>query len=490
MPNGETLRPGEKILGGSVVETKELSNGAIRVLVQELGRSKPATAILAVGSEAPEAGSKIHLAGRWRKTADGFEFSGRRTQSIQTTRGEPGAGTEPPLPGVTYASAANGERFTFFFTEHSPFSQWNRSASFSIPLPVDLLPKGSDTSVWRGRFGDPVRMNCCEQSMMFHKAFLFGDMETAAKILAADHPKQQKALGREVGPFDEERWKSSALDIVKRGNRARYSQNPGLAKTLAGTRGTTLVEASPYDRIWGIGLGANDPAALDRRKWRGGNDLGRVLTEMRDEEFLDASRPPPKNVEWRPGLNVVESDALARVNTVNCVGVMGKGVALAFKNAHPEMMPAYRRACGARAIRPGTATLFPLADGGTMAALATKDDWRNPSRYGWIADGLLDLRAKVEAAGISSLALPPPGCGNGGLDWNQVGAMVLDAFSGWEGRLVIAAAEPRTDAARSAAAAAEMSAARARKEEASKSSAETRLAADVSGPARGSGSRE
>jgi len=291
--------------------------------------------------------------------------------------------------------------------------------------------------------------------------------------LAAAHPKTQKALGRDVSPFDEETWKAAAVDIVKRSNRARYSQNPELAGILAGTHGTTLVEASPYDRIWGIGLAADDPASVDRRKWRGGNGLGRAMTELRDEEFLSKA-PPPKNVEWRSGLDVVQSDAQVRVNTVNCVGVMGKGVALAFKNAHPEMMSAYRSACGARAIRPGTATLFPLSDGGIMAALATKDDWRQPSRYEWIADGLLDLRAKIEGAGLSSLALPPPGCGNGGLDWNQVGAMVLDAFSGWEGRLVVAAGEPRPDASRSAAAAAEMSAARTRREEAETSATKPR----------------
>jgi ribA/ribD-fused uncharacterized protein len=112
---------------------------------------------------------------------------------------------------------------------------------------------------------------------------LFGDAEMALEILAADHPKQQKALGRKVANFDDARWKAQRLDIVRAGNRAKFTQNAELKAQLLATCGTTLVEASPYDRIWGIGLSAKDPRALDPTQWRGQNLLGKILTEVRDE---------------------------------------------------------------------------------------------------------------------------------------------------------------------------------------------------------------
>ncbi|CAN5882841.1 hypothetical protein BH11MYX2_BH11MYX2_15910 [soil metagenome] len=150
--------------------------------------------------------------------------------------------------------------FTFFFTEAHPFSQWYPCA-FTV---------GGRT------------FSCAEQFMMHGKALLFGDAETAEKILAAGHPKQHKALGRKVTPFDDVTWKSERVAIVKAGSHAKYTQNPELLEKLLATKGTMLVEASPFDRIWGIGLSAKDPRALDPAQWRGQNLLGKVLTELRD----------------------------------------------------------------------------------------------------------------------------------------------------------------------------------------------------------------
>ena len=151
--------------------------------------------------------------------------------------------------------------FTFFFTEASPFSQWFR-CTFTV---------GANT------------FNCAEQYMMHGKALLFGDAETAVKILAADHPRQHKALGRKVKPFDDAVWKRERVQIVRTGNHAKFTQNPALLEQLLATAGTTLVEASPYDKIWGIGLAATDPRAQDPAQWRGQNLLGKILTELRDE---------------------------------------------------------------------------------------------------------------------------------------------------------------------------------------------------------------
>jgi ribA/ribD-fused uncharacterized protein len=151
--------------------------------------------------------------------------------------------------------------YTFFFTESSPFSQWYR-CSFSV---------------------DAITFNCAEQFMMHGKAKLFDDADTAAKILAADHPRDHKALGRKVKDFDDAAWKRAREAIVLDGNRAKFTQNPELREALLATRGTTLVEASPYDKIWGIGLAATDPRAQDPTQWKGQNLLGQILTRLRDE---------------------------------------------------------------------------------------------------------------------------------------------------------------------------------------------------------------
>jgi ribA/ribD-fused uncharacterized protein len=151
--------------------------------------------------------------------------------------------------------------YTFFFTEASMFSQW---------YPCTFVV-GEQT------------FNCAEQFMMHGKAVLFGDAETAAEILAADHPRTHKALGRKVKNFDVGVWERERMRIVKDGNRAKFTQNPELIAALLATQGTTLVEASPFDKIWGIGLGEDDPRAQDPKQWKGKNLLGYVLTELRDE---------------------------------------------------------------------------------------------------------------------------------------------------------------------------------------------------------------
>jgi ribA/ribD-fused uncharacterized protein len=119
--------------------------------------------------------------------------------------------------------------------------------------------------------------------MMHGKAILFGDAEIAEQILAVADPRAHKALGRKVRGFDEHAWRKAREEIVLEGNRAKFTQNPALLEALLATRGTELVEASPMDRIWGIGMGSSNPNATDRTKWKGQNLLGRILTRLRDE---------------------------------------------------------------------------------------------------------------------------------------------------------------------------------------------------------------
>jgi len=129
---------------------------------------------------------------------------------------------------------------------------------------------------------DGVTYNCTEQYMMAEKARLFGDEDAAQQIMKADNPRDQKALGRMVRNFDADTWNAVARDIVYRGNYAKFTQNPGLKDALLSLEGT-LVEASPWDRIWGIGLKEHHPGVHNRALWDGTNWLGEVCTKVRED---------------------------------------------------------------------------------------------------------------------------------------------------------------------------------------------------------------
>ncbi|MFC0038837.1 NADAR family protein [Actinomadura rayongensis] len=120
-----------------------------------------------------------------------------------------------------------------------------------------------------------------EHYMMAEKARLFGDEETRGRVLAAGHPKEAKDLGRAVRGFDRRTWDDHSVPIVVRGNRAKFGQHRDLRDYLTGTGGRILVEASPLDRVWGIGLAADDDRAARVAEWRGRNLLGFALMEVR-----------------------------------------------------------------------------------------------------------------------------------------------------------------------------------------------------------------
>ena len=122
-----------------------------------------------------------------------------------------------------------------------------------------------------------------EQYMMASKARLFGDDEILKQILACDNPKHIKDFGRKVRGFDEEVWNKFKYAIVLLGNWHKFSQNPALKAFLLSTGDKILVEASPYDNIWGIGLAESCTESQDPMLWRGQNLLGFALMEVRDE---------------------------------------------------------------------------------------------------------------------------------------------------------------------------------------------------------------
>lgn len=153
------------------------------------------------------------------------------------------------------------EKFTFFWRSHSPFSQW---------YPAKFIVNG-------------VKFNCAEQYMMYMKAKLFKDEDIAGKILKAKAPLEQKKLGRKVKNFNRKKWESACKKFVYDGNYSKFTQNEELKEILLKTKGTTLVEASPVDRIWGVGLAEDDSRIKNRGSWRGTNWLGEVLTQLRED---------------------------------------------------------------------------------------------------------------------------------------------------------------------------------------------------------------
>lgn len=128
---------------------------------------------------------------------------------------------------------------------------------------------------------DGITFNCSEQYMMYKKAITFDDAETARKILNSDSPKEQKQLGRKVKNFNPEYWDCVKYEIVKRGLKEKFNQNPKLKKYLLSYKGYQMVEASPYDRIWGIGF--TDKEAIENIDNWGENLLGQIITELSNE---------------------------------------------------------------------------------------------------------------------------------------------------------------------------------------------------------------
>ena len=118
------------------------------------------------------------------------------------------------------------------------------------------------------------------------------------------------------------------------------------------------------------------------------------------------------------------TNAQTLVNTVNCVGVMGKGVALKFKERFPDMFEDYARRCERKAVKLGEPYLYEDKSGIKILNFPTKDHWRSASRLSDIESGLTFLAAHYERWGIKSMAMPPLGCGNGGLSWSEVGPLI------------------------------------------------------------------
>jgi ribA/ribD-fused uncharacterized protein len=163
-----------------------------------------------------------------------------------------------------------GERLKYvFFWGHQPGKNGVTASCFSQWYAAPFVVEGQHYPT-------------AEHFMMAEKAALFGDQATRAQVLQASNPGAAKALGRQVCGFDETAWLENRFSIVTRANEAKFSQNVELGQFLKMTGSRVLVEASPVDRIWGIGLAQDDEKVNNPDQWRGLNLLGFALMQVRD----------------------------------------------------------------------------------------------------------------------------------------------------------------------------------------------------------------
>ncbi|RYD60280.1 MAG: NADAR family protein, partial [Verrucomicrobiaceae bacterium] len=204
--------------------------------------------------------------------------------------------TRRSSPRVVHRNPMTSQRMTdrAVYFLGGPLSQW--SASLFVGK---LHPGGPD-----------IQFNCCEQYMMARKAFLFGDEETLARIMAIqppggnaayfnggkrgkfqDVPRAQKMAGRAVSPFNEEHWVAERKAAVFAGNFYKFSQNLDMLAFLLDTGSRRIVEGASYDRIWGVGLDWSDPRIEDEANWQGLNLLGQTHEELRGIFLTIANLP-------------------------------------------------------------------------------------------------------------------------------------------------------------------------------------------------------
>lgn len=147
-------------------------------------------------------------------------------------------------------------------------------------------------------YAAPIKFNSSEQYMMMTKAELFGDHVTGQKIMETLDPRIQKSLGRAIRSYSDEMWNPVARDRSYVGVYQKFMQNESMKTALLGTGEKIIVEASPFDIKWGVGLEHLDPAIFDKTKWRGTNWLGHMLMRARDD-IRNGITDEFAQIDWR-----------------------------------------------------------------------------------------------------------------------------------------------------------------------------------------------
>jgi ribA/ribD-fused uncharacterized protein len=181
-------------------------------------------------------------------------------------------------------NASSDEPIFFYGTKnkYGEFSQWYRS-EFTVPCAEIRSLLGNSADLRLGQDQAQMTFCCAEQFMMYCKAVIFGDYQTADEIKHHEDPKTQKTLGGYVANFSDEEWNKFKFAIVEYANYSKFGQNPDLKALLLGTGDREIFEAASRDRIWGIGFSAQTARTMRSRKDWGQNLLGKALMSAREK---------------------------------------------------------------------------------------------------------------------------------------------------------------------------------------------------------------
>ncbi len=157
-------------------------------------------------------------------------------------------------------------KYLFFWEGGSIFSQWNSKKEYNKDY--QFIDENN------------IKYSSCEQYMMYHKAKIFKDEKIAKEIMSIKDVKKIKALGRQVKNFDINIWDQHKFNIIVKANYLKFSQNKFFKEELLSYKDLIFVEASPYDKIYGVGLHYSDDLILDEKNWQGENLLGKALNEV------------------------------------------------------------------------------------------------------------------------------------------------------------------------------------------------------------------
>ncbi|CAO4378267.1 unnamed protein product [Caenorhabditis nigoni] len=201
-----------------------------------------------------------------------------------------------------YVSEDRTKVFVLFYEAACVFSNFY-PAGFSAAPNIQKFLKNEELAK-EEELKKKRAFKCSEQYFMYHKALLVGDEQIAEQILNEYNPMKMKLLGRKLNMSKEQldKWSKISRDVMFNACLEKFSQDETCRKTLFRTHGMTLVEASPTDKIWGIGLDKNDKRSEDERTWRGTNWLGETLDKVREELW--------KKEEFRKEREQIEKESL------------------------------------------------------------------------------------------------------------------------------------------------------------------------------------
>lgn len=319
-------------------------------------------------------------------------------------------------------------------------------------------------------FKSNLEYSSCEQYMMHKKALLFKDYKIAELILKTNNPQEQKKLGKKVKNFDQKIWDKYKFKIILRGNYLKFTQNEKIRKDLLSTKDKVLVEASPFDDVYGIGLKWNNDLVLDEKNWRGENLLGKALMKVREELIRNMNKhvwfyfkgddfrscqecgiienknntesecKGQSKIELRNNIKEVNGSLIDAKEDIiahgcNCIGGYGAGIAKFMAERFPLSKEEYIKICKDKNFNLGDVQ-FVENNGKIIANCATQNYYGRylkmdkdsiEKRYQAIEECLEKIYIKAKKENLS-VAIPRIGCGRARADWNKVKDIIRKVF--------------------------------------------------------------